>query len=112
MTRSRQFWDTARKLGRDGFIDKDFVQKLTTEAPQQYAQNYDKLKKEKKASFDWLEGGRADHAKDEEFSEEALAEGAAHEREHTKTPSIASEIAKDHLKEDPDYYKKLKKMEK
>jgi hypothetical protein len=33
------------------------------------------------------------------------------EMEHTEDPSIAAEIAKDHLTEDPDYYTKLKKIE-
>ncbi len=33
------------------------------------------------------------------------------ELEHTDNPSMAAEIAKDHLTEDPDYYTKLKKIE-
>lgn len=33
------------------------------------------------------------------------------EMEHTDDPKIAKEIARDHLMEDPIYYKKLKEME-
>lgn len=40
-----------------------------------------------------------------------LAMGIRVEMEHTDDESIASEIAKDHLTEDPDYYSKLKKIE-
>jgi len=35
-----------------------------------------------------------------------------HEMEHTDDPSVAKEIAMDHLTEDVDYYKKIKKIEK
>lgn len=38
--------------------------------------------------------------------------GVKVEMEHTNSPIIAKEIAKDHLWEDPNYYTKLKKMEK
>ena len=38
--------------------------------------------------------------------------GAKIEREHTKSGAEAREIARDHLKEIPDYYTRLKKMEK
>jgi hypothetical protein len=40
-----------------------------------------------------------------------LAIGISVEMEHTGDELIASEIAKDHLMEDPDYYTKLKKIE-
>jgi len=33
------------------------------------------------------------------------------EMEHTSDPSVAAEIALDHLVEDPEYYTKLNKME-
>lgn len=51
-----------------------------------------------------LQGGMAD------FDPEALAEGIRVEREHTKDPDLAREIAMDHLAEDPRYYEKLKKV--
>lgn len=41
-----------------------------------------------------------------------IAAGEKVEREHTNDPSKANEIARDHLGERPDYYKKLAKMEK
>jgi GTP:adenosylcobinamide-phosphate guanylyltransferase len=42
----------------------------------------------------------------------AILTGVSVEKEHTKDEKIAFEIAKDHLAEDIDYYKKLKKIEK
>lgn len=41
-----------------------------------------------------------------------IKNGAKIEAEHTKSAKAASEIARDHINERPDYYKKLKKMEK
>jgi hypothetical protein len=41
-----------------------------------------------------------------------LRQGIAHEREHTRNGPEAKEIAKDHLAEDPEYYRKLEQMEK
>jgi len=58
-----------------------------------------------------LRGGTADGRCPEDFDPEALAEGIAHEREHTDDEAIAREIAMDHLAEDPSYYKKLKRIE-
>lgn len=57
---------------------------------------------------DLLPGGKADNVPDREFSPEELAIGAADEREHTNNDQIAREIAKDHLQDDPKYYKKEK----
>lgn len=63
---------------------------------------------------DLLPGGKADNLPDREFSPAALAEGVKHEHEHTRNDQIAKEIAKDHLSEDPDYYRQHeeKKVEK
>lgn len=61
---------------------------------------------------DKLSGGRADEKKPSDFNVKALAEGAAHEMEHTDDKTLAQEIAMDHLEEDPDYYKKLRSIEK
>lgn len=55
---------------------------------------------------DLLPGGAADHVPDREFSARSLAKGVKHEHEHTADDQIAKEIAKDHLSEDPDYYRK------
>lgn len=60
---------------------------------------------------DKIPGGLADKKKPEDFDPESLAEGMKVESEHTSDESIAREIAMDHLTEDKDYYKKLKKME-
>lgn len=38
-----------------------------------------------------------------------LQQGIAVEKEHTDDPAVAKKIAKDHIKEKPDYYKQLKK---
>lgn len=40
-----------------------------------------------------------------------IEQGAKVEREHTKSEKEASEIARDHISERPDYYKRLKKIE-
>lgn len=60
---------------------------------------------------DYLHGGKADHMSESEFDSKDVEEGAKHELEHTKNIEIAREIAMDHLAEDPDYYKKLNKVE-
>ena len=44
--------------------------------------------------------------------DKAIEQGTKVEREHTKSGKLAQEIARDHLGERPDYYKKLAKMEK
>lgn len=57
---------------------------------------------------DLLPGGKGDHVPDREFPAATLAEGVKHEREHTRNPQIAKEIAKDHLSEEPAYYEEHK----
>ena len=47
-----------------------------------------------------------------EITLEAVEDGMEHEREHTESPCIRAKITMDHLiKEGPDYYEKLEKME-
>ena len=47
-----------------------------------------------------------------EITLEALEDGMETEQEHTDSPCIRAKIAMDHLiKEGPDYYEKLEKME-
>lgn len=65
-----------------------------------------------KLAKDLLRGGEADNKPDRSFSAAALAQGKTHEREHTNNGQIAKEIAKDHLQEDPLYYKKVEQIEK
>jgi hypothetical protein len=65
----------------------------------------DKLKK--KAEI--LSGGKGDNKPDSSFSKEQLMAGVKTELEHTKSKSLAKEIAKDHLTERKDYYRRLSK---
>ena len=44
------------------------------------------------------------------YDKKQLAMGIKEEMEHTRFPYLAKQIAKDHLKEDPRYYTKLKKL--
>lgn len=64
-----------------------------------------------KIAMDPLEGGMAEGEPDSNFSEQSIKDGMKVEKEHTIHKSVQKRIAKDHLKEDPKYYKKLKKME-
>jgi hypothetical protein len=61
---------------------------------------------------DILPGGLADKKEISDFNAKDLEQGMKVEIEHTKDKNIAREIAMDHLTEDKDYYKKLKKIEK
>jgi hypothetical protein len=56
--------------------------------------------------------GKHKDVPDAEFDQEQLAKGVQVEREHTNNEYVAKLIAKDHLKEVPDYYTRLAKMEK
>lgn len=56
---------------------------------------------------DRLEGGKADDKTPEDFPSDDLRVGSKVEREHVSNPDIATEIAMDHLTEDPEYYDKL-----
>jgi hypothetical protein len=59
-----------------------------------------------------IKGGLGDNRPDSDFDAQQLASGIKTELEHTQDRSVAKEIAKDHLTEDPNYYSKLKKIEK
>lgn len=60
---------------------------------------------------DKIPGGLAKGMPDSAFDQTQLRNGIKVELEHTTDQEIAKEIAKDHLKEDPKYYIKLRKME-
>ncbi len=60
---------------------------------------------------DRLPGGLADRYKPSDFNTKQLRIGTSVEMEHTNDQRIAREIAMDHLREDPNYYKALAKME-
>lgn len=68
-------------------------------------------RKKRTAADDQLPGGAADDMPVSDFAPGALEEGTKHELEHTDDAALASEIARDHLVEDPHYYEKLKKIE-
>jgi hypothetical protein len=53
----------------------------------------------------------AKHSVPTSYIQAQLKRGIAVEHEHTKKTNLATEIALDHLGEDPDYYKKLAKVE-
>lgn len=61
---------------------------------------------------DVIPGGLASGKKPDDFDQEQLNVGTKVEMEHTSSKDVAKEIAMDHLTEDPDYYKKLKTIEK
>ena len=60
---------------------------------------------------DLLPGGKADDVADSQFPADAVAKGQAVEKEHTGSPGVAKEVAKDHLTESPRYYDSLEEME-
>lgn len=60
---------------------------------------------------DKIPGGLGDKLKPTDVDKKQLAMGIKVELEHTKDWKRAREIALDHLKEDPKYYAKLKKIE-
>lgn len=60
---------------------------------------------------DEISGGLADNKTPKDFNSSALAKGVKVEMEHTNDRKIATEIAMDHLTEDPNYYDKLEKVE-
>lgn len=79
-----------------------------------FSQMPDIAKKWASENSDWkdqLPGGDADKGKPSQFDPEQLALGAQEELEHTDDGKKAIEIAMDHLIQDPDYYKKLSKVE-
>jgi hypothetical protein len=58
-----------------------------------------------------LPGGLADRYRKKDFDPVQLRKGTEVEMEHTYNREIAEEIAMDHLREDPNYYRELAKME-
>ena len=53
---------------------------------------------------DRLPGGKGDDLDVVDVDPHELRLGMQHEMEHTDDPRVASEIARDHLAEDPHYY--------
>lgn len=68
-----------------------------------------KVKINNKSGGEKLQGGAGDNKPDTSFNPDQLAVGIEDETgEHTPDKEIGKEIAKDHLSQDPDYYRKLK----
>ncbi len=55
-----------------------------------------------------IKGGKGDKLNPKDVDQNQLQMGIKIEKEHTKDPQLAKEIALDHLAEDPKYYTKLK----
>ena len=60
-----------------------------------------------KIAKEMIVGGKGDNKPISQFDKKEFAKGMRVEREHTKSRKAASEIARDHLTEDPHYYSKL-----
>jgi len=92
------------------------------EDPDKYERCVMDVKKQKKASVfnlkkmakekDKIPGGFADGQPDSKFNEEQMKAGLKIEMEHTDDKTLAKEIVKDHLMEDPKYYDHLDELEK
>jgi len=73
---------------------------------------YPDMLKDKEAEWkDKIHGGLSDKKTPADFNSSSLREGEKVEKEHTSDKHLQKEISMDHLTEDPEYYKKLKKME-
>jgi DNA topoisomerase IB/2'-5' RNA ligase len=70
-----------------------------------------KVVKLSEVKYEELSGGLADGKADAEFNQDDLNAGILIEMEHTDDKQVATEIAKDHLTEDPEYYNKLPAIE-
>lgn len=66
---------------------------------------------EKSAAKDMIPGGLADKTPPSRFNPKAVAKGQKVEMEHTNNPTVAREIARDHLQENRRYYTLLAQVE-
>lgn len=113
--------DVEEKDNRPALVyeGKDVVggKKLDKEREKQDGQVQQQLDKgtaaneQAKSMQELLVGGQGDGIPDESFDQKQLSEGKSEEKEHTPNDQVATEIAKDHLAEDPKYYDKHKQME-
>ena len=95
------------KLGEESEIPQEYWGKEEDEL-----QETEEIPDEKPEDGDFIEGGIADDSDVSEFTPQQIMIGMGVEMEHTDDPKVALEIAMDHLKELPDYYTRLDKMEK
>lgn len=124
--RDEEIWqESKRKVEKSkgkkegGFTDQDWglVNQIFHAAKKKYKGK--SLPKKYHASYlvranwkDHLPGGKADRKDPSDFDPESIKEGVKVEMEHTSDRNLATEIAMDHLTEDPMYYKKLAKIHK
>lgn len=104
--------EEAKEIAKDHLTeDPAYYQKLKKMEGGDEGKSSKSSKKSKKSkdADEEIKGGLGDGRPDSDFDQEQLQAGMAIEMEHTDDPDKAKEIAKDHLTEDPDYYKKLKK---
>jgi hypothetical protein len=83
------------------FISEIFIEEV--DAHEEYRQ---------RSPNDNLPVGRHNDLPDQSFDQEQLDIGTDVEKEHTDDVNLAKAICKDHLREIPDYYIRLNKMEK
>jgi len=95
-------------MKKAGTIDHAF----TEQSPDMHSTDLMKWPVSDKIAADKLKGGLADKKKPSDFDPSKLHEGMKVEREHSSNTDVQKEISMDHLTEDPEYYKKLKKIEK
>lgn len=101
-------------------IFEELLKQAEEESKETKAEEKKETKAEEKAEHknkyrekvaEMIVGGEADYEPNSAFDAEQLLEGAEEELEHTDNMNLAIEIAKDHLKEMPDYYERLEEME-
>jgi 8-oxo-dGTP pyrophosphatase MutT (NUDIX family) len=71
----------------------------------------DKMQRRPMKKKDLIPGGLAAGTTNSDFPKKKIKQGEKVELEHTSSKPIADEIVRDHLTEDPAYYKKLKTIE-
>ena len=84
---------------------------MDTESEEEVRQ-FEAFVKAKTGVKELIPGGLAEGVDPKKFNQKQVKIGAKVEMEHTRDPRVAEEISRDHLMEDPEYYVKLKKIEK
>jgi len=96
-------YSLVKDLMASGMSKKDAL--LEVESRSHGPRSSEDMVKEKRYMSEKLIGGLADGLPDWKFDPDQLYIGTQHEMEHTNDPETAEEITKDHLTENPDYYK-------
>jgi len=104
-------WHHLAKSEKDDFYKSHY----STMAKHHFNRSYGKdsdMPYRVESRFNKIPGGKAARSKPSDFDPKQLAMGIEVEQEHGRNSAQAREIAMDHLKEFPDYYTRLKRMEK